>query len=123
MTGHPGSRTTSYLQAGDAATAIELPAAVPVIHWYFLSGVEVLTSATTAAIAILGDSISDGRGSTTDGNDRWTDNLAREARRGGPDGADRRSQSGAWREWAAARRRRPECAGPLRPRRAFTAGA
>ena len=84
VTGHPGSRTTSYLQPGDATTAIELPAAVPVIHWYFLSAVEVLTSATTAAIAILGDSISDGRGSTTDGNDRWTDNLARRFYAAGP---------------------------------------
>jgi lysophospholipase L1-like esterase len=36
-----------------------------------------MASATASAVAILGDSISDGRGSTTDGNDRWTDNLAR----------------------------------------------
>ena len=77
ITGHPGSRTTSYLQSGDVATAPDLPDAVPVVHWYFLSAVEVLASADTAAVAILGDSISDGRGSTTDGNDRWTDNLAR----------------------------------------------
>ena len=77
VTGHPGSRTTSYLQPGNDTTALELPAAVPVVHWYFLSSVEVLASATSSAVAILGDSISDGRGSTTDGNDRWTDNLAR----------------------------------------------
>ena len=77
VTGHPGSRTTSYLQPGNDTTALELPAAIPVVHWYFLSGVEVLASPTASAVAILGDSISDGRGSTTDGNDRWTDNLAR----------------------------------------------
>jgi lysophospholipase L1-like esterase len=77
VTGHPGSRTTSYLQSGDVTSAPDLPDAVPVVHWYFLSAVEVLASANTAAVAILGDSISDGRGSTTDGNDRWTDNLAR----------------------------------------------
>jgi lysophospholipase L1-like esterase len=80
VTGHPGSRTTSFLQAGNAATSAELPRAVRVEHWYFLSGVDVLASADAASIAILGDSITDGRGSTTDGHDRWPDNLARRLR-------------------------------------------
>lgn len=77
VTGHPGSRTTSFLQAGDAASSPELAGAVPVEHWYFLSGVDVLAGPGVAAVAVLGDSISDGRGSTTDGHDRWPDNLAR----------------------------------------------
>ena len=77
VTGHPGSRTTSYLQPGDAASALELTSAVPVVHWYFLSAVEVLAAENAAAVAVLGDSITDGRGSTTDGHDRWPDNLAR----------------------------------------------
>jgi lysophospholipase L1-like esterase len=33
--------------------------------------------ADVAAVAVLGDSITDGRGSPTDGNGRWTDHLAR----------------------------------------------
>jgi lysophospholipase L1-like esterase len=33
-----------------------------------------------AAVAILGDSITDGRGSTTNGNDRWTDVLSQRLR-------------------------------------------
>jgi len=77
VTGHPGSRTTSYVVAGDAAAATELAAAIRVEHWYFLSGVDVLAGPEAAAIAVLGDSITDGRGSTTDGNDRWPDILAR----------------------------------------------
>jgi lysophospholipase L1-like esterase len=76
VTGHPGSRTTSYLQAGDAVSAAELPTAAQTPHWYYLSGVDVLTT-EAAAVATLGDSITDGRGSTTDGNDRWPDQLAR----------------------------------------------
>jgi lysophospholipase L1-like esterase len=85
VTGHPGSRTTSYLQGGDAVTAPELPAAARIDHWYFLSGVEVLAPASAGAIAILGDSITDGRGSTTNGNDRWPDILARRLQsRNGP---------------------------------------
>jgi lysophospholipase L1-like esterase len=42
----------------------------------FLSGVEVLTAAPAAAIAVLGDSISDGVGSTMGANRRWPDLLA-----------------------------------------------
>ena len=77
ITAHPGSRTTSYLQAGDAVTATELAAPVKVDHWYFLNGIDVVPTGLAAAVAVLGDSITDGRGSTTNGNDRWTDHLAR----------------------------------------------
>jgi len=44
-------------------------------HWYILSGVDVITDAK--AVVALGDSITDGRGSTTNGNNRWPDDLAR----------------------------------------------
>jgi lysophospholipase L1-like esterase len=77
VTGHPGSRTTSYLQAGAACSAPALAAAARVDHWYFLSGVDVQAGTSGAAVVILGDSITDGRGSTTNGNDRWPDLLAR----------------------------------------------
>jgi lysophospholipase L1-like esterase len=77
VTGHPGSRTTSYLQAGEAASAPDLSAAVRVDHWYFVNGIDVAADAGARAVAVLGDSITDGRGSTTNGNDRWPDNLAR----------------------------------------------
>ncbi|WP_410565564.1 SGNH/GDSL hydrolase family protein [Amycolatopsis sp. cmx-4-61] len=74
ITSHPGSRTTSYLLAGNHVSDLELPGATPVDHWYFLSGIEVLSPAS--AVAVIGDSISDGRGSTTNGNDRWPNVLA-----------------------------------------------
>lgn len=76
VTGHPGSRTTSYLQAGDALDARSLPAAARTDHWYILSRMDVIASRAAAAIVVLGDSITDGRGSTTNGNDRWPDILA-----------------------------------------------
>jgi lysophospholipase L1-like esterase len=79
-TGHPGSRTTSYLRAGNAVSAPSLADAVPVDHWYFLGGVDVRASRTAGAVVIVGDSITDGRGSTTNGNDRWPDVLARRLR-------------------------------------------
>ncbi len=74
ITSHPGSRTTSYLVPGNQVSASDLQGATPVDHWYFLSGIEVLSPAP--AVAVIGDSLSDGRGSTTNGNDRWPDVLA-----------------------------------------------
>jgi hypothetical protein len=73
ITSHPGSRTNSYFDFGDltAAKNISSPTAQTIAHWYFLSGLEVLsTNPTSYAVAIVGDSITDGRGSTTNGNDR-----------------------------------------------------
>jgi lysophospholipase L1-like esterase len=77
VTAHPGSRETSYLQAGDEVSASELPSAVQAVHWYFVNGVDVAGSAASTSVVTLGDSITDGRGSTTDGNNRWPDQLAR----------------------------------------------
>jgi lysophospholipase L1-like esterase len=77
QTGHPGSRTTSYLTHGDATSAAELPGAKTVDHWYFIAGIDVTAPPGAAAVVVVGDSITDGRGSTTNGNDRWTDVLAR----------------------------------------------
>ena len=77
ITGHPGSRTTSYLSAGDLVSAPDLPQAAKTDHWYFIMGLDVVAGPPSAAVAVLGDSITDGRGSTTNGNDRWTDQLAR----------------------------------------------
>ncbi len=77
ITTHPGSRETSYLVAGNAVSAQTLPQASQTDHWYFLNGVDVFTGRSGAAVVILGDSITDGHGSTTNGNDRWPDDLAR----------------------------------------------
>jgi lysophospholipase L1-like esterase len=76
LTGHPGSRATSYLAHGDLASAPDLPDARKVEHWYLLSGVDVIAPPGVASIVALGDSITDGHGATTNGNDRWTDALA-----------------------------------------------
>jgi len=75
LTGHPGSRTTSYLQTGNWVTASELPEAATTDHWYLLTGLDVQRNG--AAVVTLGNSITDGRGSGTNRNDRWPDNLAR----------------------------------------------
>ncbi|MGH9587296.1 MAG: SGNH/GDSL hydrolase family protein [Acidobacteriaceae bacterium] len=75
-TGHPGSRATSYYIHGDHVSSANLPDAKTVDHWYQLSGVDVQEAPGAASIVVLGDSITDGHASTTNGNDRWTDVLA-----------------------------------------------
>lgn len=80
ITGHPGSRTNSYLAAGNAVSAPDLSHAARTEHWYYITGADVTASGRAAAIVALGDSITDGRGSTTDGNDRWPDVLSRRLR-------------------------------------------
>ena len=76
QTGHPGSRATSYLVHGNQVSATDLPGAKTVEHWYFISGVDVAAPEGAASIVALGDSITDGHASTTNGNDRWPDVLA-----------------------------------------------
>jgi lysophospholipase L1-like esterase len=76
QTGHPGSRATSYYTYGDQVTAASLKGAEPIDHWYQISGIDVLTPRDGASIVALGDSITDGHASTTNGNDRWTNVLA-----------------------------------------------
>ncbi len=77
QTGHPGSRATSYYVHGDHAADPDLPGARTIEHWYALAGIEVEGAPGAAAIVALGDSITDGHGATTNGDDRWPDDLAR----------------------------------------------
>ena len=79
QTGHPGSRATSYYVHGDFAGAANFVDPKHVDHWYQVSGIDVETDVGVlgaAAVVALGDSITDGHGATTNGNDRWTDVLA-----------------------------------------------
>lgn len=82
ITGHPGSRTTSYYTPGDATAAADvagMDGTQASSHWYFLSGVEanVPTALGTRALVVVGDSITDGRGVVDNSNTRWPDLLLR----------------------------------------------
>lgn len=74
QTSHPGSRATSYVLHGIHTSDSEFTAPKTVDHWFQLAGIEV-EAPNAAAIAIIGDSITDGRGSTTNSNNRWPDVL------------------------------------------------
>jgi lysophospholipase L1-like esterase len=76
VTSHPGSRTNSFMVAGNHVSDLDLVNATAVAHWYFVSGLEVWADGHTQGAVMLGDSLTDGRGSTTNQNDRWPDQLA-----------------------------------------------
>lgn len=83
ITSHPGSRTTSYIAEGLVsgngvhAYTSDFSNAVTTAHWYIINDIEVWAPAKAGAVVILGNSITDGRGSTTDHQNRWTDVLSR----------------------------------------------
>jgi lysophospholipase L1-like esterase len=80
ITRHVAAYTNSYLTpngAGNHAASEDRSAfTVTKSDMYWLSAVEVFSSAAPGAIIALGDSITNGTCSTTDAHDRWEDLLA-----------------------------------------------
>jgi lysophospholipase L1-like esterase len=77
VVGHSGSRTTSYLQSGSTdVSAASMAGAQTTDHWYYISGIDVMADANAVGAVAIGDSITDGRGTDTNHNNRWTDILA-----------------------------------------------
>ncbi|MDX1544874.1 MAG: SGNH/GDSL hydrolase family protein [Christiangramia sp.] len=79
VTGHPGSRTTSFLLEGQhAQPQANFAESVKTDHWYTINTIEVKADESAAAVAILGNSITDGRGSGTNKQNRWPDILSQQ---------------------------------------------
>jgi lysophospholipase L1-like esterase len=76
QTGHPGSRATSYVLAGDHTADADLPGAKTADRWFQIAGVDVIPQQKAGAIVAFGDSITDGYGVQPNTNLRWTDGLA-----------------------------------------------
>jgi lysophospholipase L1-like esterase len=74
--GHSGSRTTSYLATGSNVTVASMTSATTFQHWYYISGIDVMADASAKGVVAIGDSITDGRGTDNDKNNRWTDVMA-----------------------------------------------
>lgn len=77
ISGHRGSRTDSVIASGDQTAAGAIPPSTAKTRWYLIHAVEVLAEEEGRAISILGDSITDGLGSTTNRQNRWPDQLAK----------------------------------------------
>ncbi|KUJ21346.1 extracellular GDSL-like lipase/acylhydrolase [Mollisia scopiformis] len=89
ITSHPGSRTTSWMSMGNQVSKQNITdeTTESVQHWYFVSAVEVWRERSARGFVIVGDSITDGRGSDTDENDRWPDLVLARMQRN-PDTSD-----------------------------------
>ncbi|MPQ55848.1 SGNH/GDSL hydrolase family protein [Duganella sp. FT27W] len=81
QTSHSGARASSFLAAGNRTADADWPGAATVTRWFAIADVDVLAPRAAGALVAIGDSITDGYGVTTDGNDRWTDVLAARLRR------------------------------------------
>ncbi|WWC58832.1 uncharacterized protein I303_101376 [Kwoniella dejecticola CBS 10117] len=78
ITGHLSSFTTTWFAQGDQTTTSDISTVDTVKsgqQWYFISAVEGWVGPQQSSLAIIGDSITDGVGSTPNGNNRWTDQL------------------------------------------------
>lgn len=75
VTSHPGSRTTSYIIKGLSKPSTSFANGERVEHWYNISAIDI-HGFSGGCIAVLGNSITDGRGSTTNHQNRWTDVCA-----------------------------------------------
>lgn len=74
---HMGSRTTSYIMKGVTNAHSNFAKAFRENHWYNISGIDVYTmSNNMSAIAIIGNSITDGKCSTDNAQNRWSDVMS-----------------------------------------------
>ena len=74
---HMGSRTTSYIMKGVTNAHTNFAKAFRENHWYNISGIDVYTmNNNMSAIAIIGNSITDGKCSTDNAQNRWPDVMS-----------------------------------------------
>ncbi|XDA99468.1 SGNH/GDSL hydrolase family protein [Sulfitobacter sp. LCG007] len=75
---HWDGHNTAYVAQGDQTAAADFPDdAISMTQRAFLTEIMVDAPEDTTAVIAFGDSITDGDGSSIDGNDRWPDVLAR----------------------------------------------
>lgn len=74
-TSHRGSRTTSYIIQGEAKPKTSFAQGERVDHWYNIAAIDV-PAGDYRCLAVLGNSITDGRGSTTNLQNRWPDIMS-----------------------------------------------
>lgn len=74
---HMGSRTTSYIMKGVTNAHSNFTTAFRENHWYNISGIDIYTMRTDlSSIAIIGNSITDGKCSTDNAQNRWPDVMS-----------------------------------------------
>jgi lysophospholipase L1-like esterase len=78
VTTHLAAQQTGYVSgAGDFTESAEIPDATEIVVWNYITAVDIGRREPISTIVTLGDSITDGVGSTRDANNRWPNYLMR----------------------------------------------
>lgn len=78
LTAHALSNQANYIsEAGDHVASTNLPIASETPAWSLLTAIDVINDDAVTTIATVGDSITDGWGSTASANQRWPNHFAR----------------------------------------------
>ena len=75
LTGHIFSITNSYIEKGNKISEEKFPSDNKIEHWLFITNLEVVSTKKINGIVCFGDSITDGRFSSIDKQERWPDFL------------------------------------------------
>jgi lysophospholipase L1-like esterase len=73
---HAQGTATNYIASGDVSGNATLSGAQTTNSYFFLTNLNVQNTAAQGAVVAFGASITDGYASTTDGNERWPNDLA-----------------------------------------------
>ncbi|MFE0802266.1 SGNH/GDSL hydrolase family protein [Streptomyces sp. NPDC058812] len=89
VTYHPRAQQISYLADGDRAADVTAAAyTTQTRYWRYLTALDVLSHEADGTVVAIGDSITDGFGSETGANNRWTDVLAERLHEAAEEGRD-----------------------------------
>ncbi|GGQ02503.1 GDSL-type esterase/lipase family protein [Streptomyces mutabilis] len=89
VTYHPHAQQISYLADGEhTADVTGVAYTSETRYWRYLTALDVLSNEADGTVVALGDSITDGAGSETGANNRWTDVLAERLHEAAADGRD-----------------------------------
>lgn len=77
ITSHPGSRLDIFWSFGDYTESRNMtdPSTTSAQHWFYLSAVEAWSPPPASALVVVGDSITDGRGSYVNTHGQWPNLL------------------------------------------------
>lgn len=75
ITGHKFSMVNSYIEKGNKINEENFSNEYIMTHWYFISNLEIVSDKENKCIVCFGDSITDGRFSTMNKQERWPDFL------------------------------------------------
>jgi lysophospholipase L1-like esterase len=75
ITGHKFSITNSFIETGNKINEEKFSINNKTEHWYFISNIDVITNKPIKGLICFGDSITDGRFSSIDKQERWPDFL------------------------------------------------